>query len=120
MGDKTERPSPDGGADAGTRQLGNQKAEVGPSSIEEKNENPVEKMGASKRQGGGGGNNETGRPAAPSTARQGKHDPPRSAAGETGVDGSACASPGENPPLPQGPPSVGEVAHAPSSPGRER
>ena len=120
MGDKTERPSPDGGADAGTSQLGNQKADVGPGSVEGKNENSVEKMVESKQQGGDGGNNETGRPAAPSTARQGKHDPPRSAAGETGADGSAYASPGEKKRCPQGPPSVGEVAHAPSSPGRER
>jgi len=119
MGDKTERPSPDGGADAGTRQLRNQKAEVGPGSIEEKNENSVEKMVESKRQGGGGGNSETGRPAASSTARQGKHDQPRSAAGETGADGSAYASTGQKPRC-QGQPSVGEVAHTPSSPGRER
>ncbi|KAJ1466622.1 hypothetical protein T484DRAFT_2456993 [Baffinella frigidus] len=98
MGDKTERPGPDGGADAGTRQLENQKAEVGPRSIEGKNENSVEKE--AKRQGGGDGSNETGRHAAPSAALQGKHAPPKPVAAETGAGGSAYATPGENPPPP--------------------
>ena len=98
MGDKIEWSGPDGGTDAGVRQLDNQKAAVGPRSIEEKNENSVEVGGESKRQGGGDGSDETGWPAAPSAELQGKHVQLRPVAAGTGAGGSAYGRTGVNPP----------------------